>query len=73
MKRIYCNKLDVWKYAVTGHRFFNKTMSRIITFVIVTSCVVLPAFGALSRAGLRQIVTSRRKNSMQYILSGRLL
>ena len=57
MKRIYCNKLDVWKYAVTGHRFFNKTMSRIITFVIVTSCVVLPAFGALSKAGLRQIVT----------------
>ena len=32
-------------------------MSRIITFVIVTSCVVLPAFGALSKAGLRQIVT----------------
>lgn len=57
MKRIYCNKLEVWKYAVTGHRFFNKTMSRIITFVIVTSCVVLPAFGALSKAGLRQIVT----------------
>ena len=42
---------------MTGHRFFNKTMSRIITFVIVTSCVVLPAFGALSKAGLRQIVT----------------
>ena len=57
MKRIYCNKLEVWKYAVTGHRFFNKTMSRIITFVIVTSCVVLPTFGALSKAGLRQIVT----------------
>lgn len=57
MKRIYCNKLDVWKYAVTGHRFFNKTMSRIIAFVFVTSCVVLLAFGALSKAGLRRIVT----------------
>lgn len=57
MKRIYCNKLDVWKYAVTGHRFFNKTMSRIITFVIVTSCAFLFVFGALSKAGLRRIVT----------------
>lgn len=47
----------MWKYAVTGHRFFNKTMSRIITFVIVTSCALLFVFGALSKAGLRRIVT----------------
>lgn len=47
----------MWKYAVTGHRFFNKTMSRIITFVIVTSCAFLFVFGALSKAGLRRIVT----------------